>query len=39
MIIEIISPSTDRKDKIEKFNKYELAKVKEIGLLNPKKKL
>ncbi|PWA11947.1 Uma2 family endonuclease [Pueribacillus theae] len=39
MIIEITSPSTARKDKIEKFNKYEKAKVKEYWIVEPQEKI
>ncbi len=37
--MEIISPSTARKDKIEKFNKYEQAGVKEFWLVEPQEKI
>lgn len=39
MIIEIISPSTARRDKMLKFNKYELAGVKEYWIVEPQEKL
>ncbi|ASN06982.1 Uma2 family endonuclease [Virgibacillus necropolis] len=39
MVIEIISPSTARKDKIEKFNKYEQAGVKEFWIIEPQEKI
>ncbi|MDC3411888.1 Uma2 family endonuclease [Aquibacillus sp. 3ASR75-11] len=39
MVIEIISPSTARKDKIEKFNKYEQAGVKEYWIVEPQEKI
>lgn len=39
MIIEIVSPSTARKDKVEKFNKYELAGVKEYWIVEPLEKI
>lgn len=39
LIIEIISPSTARKDKIEKFNLYERAKVKEYWIVEPQEKI
>jgi Uma2 family endonuclease len=35
MIIEIISPSTGKNDKLEKFNKYEQAGVKEYWIVEP----
>lgn len=38
LIIEIISPSTTRKDKIVKFNKYEKAGVKEYWIAEPDQK-
>lgn len=39
MVIEITSPSTARKDKIEKFNKYEQAGVKEYWIVEPQEKI
>lgn len=39
MVIEIISPSTARRDKIEKFNKYEQAGVKEFWIIEPQEKI
>ena len=39
MIIEILSPSTGKKDKVTKFNKYEKAGVKEYWLLEPDQKI
>ncbi len=39
MIIEIVSPATARKDKIEKFNKYEQAGVKEYWIVEPQEKI
>lgn len=39
LIIEIISPSTARRDKIEKFNKYEQAKVREYWIVEPQEKM
>ncbi|GIN87529.1 hypothetical protein J6TS2_39150 [Heyndrickxia sporothermodurans] len=39
VIIEITSPSTARKDKIEKFNKYEQARVKEYWIIEPNEKI
>ncbi|MEW6624731.1 MAG: Uma2 family endonuclease [Bacillota bacterium] len=39
MIIEIISPSTAKKDKIVKFNKYEKAGVKIYWVVEPDQKL
>lgn len=38
MIIEIISPSSTRNDKIKKFNKYEKAGVKEYWIVEPDQK-
>jgi len=35
LIIEILSPSTARRDKIYKLNKYELAGVKEYWMIEP----
>ncbi len=35
MIIEIISPSSAKKDRVEKFNKYEKAGVKEYWIVEP----
>ncbi|MGE4273995.1 MAG: Uma2 family endonuclease [Desulfitobacterium sp.] len=39
MIIEILSPSTAKTDKVIKFNKYEKAGVKEYWILEPDQKL
>jgi Uma2 family endonuclease len=39
MIIEIVSPSTGRIDKMEKFNKYEQAGVKEYWIVEPQEKM
>jgi Uma2 family endonuclease len=39
MIIEIVSPSSARSDKITKFNKYERAGVKEYWIVEPLEKL
>ena len=39
MIIEIISPSAGRKDKLEKFNKYEQAGLKEYWIVEPQEKM
>lgn len=39
MIIEITSPSTARKDKIEKFGLYEQAGVKEYWIVEPDEKI
>lgn len=39
MIVEIVSPSTARKDKIEKFNIYEQAGVKEYWIVEPDEKI
>lgn len=39
MIIEVISPSTARVDKIEKFNLYEKAQVKEYWIVEPQEKI
>ncbi|KLU60779.1 hypothetical protein CEB3_c27520 [Peptococcaceae bacterium CEB3] len=39
LIIEISSPSTARKDKLIKFNKYEKAGVKEYWIVEPENKL
>lgn len=39
LIIEIISPSTARMDKITKFNKYEKAGVKEYWIVEPEQKI
>lgn len=39
MIVEIISPSTARRDKIVKFNKYEQAGVKEYWIIEPQEKI
>lgn len=39
MMIEIISPSTARMDKIEKFNKYEQAGVQEYWIIEPHEKI
>ncbi|MCP4157447.1 MAG: Uma2 family endonuclease [bacterium] len=35
LIIEILSPSTRRRDRLEKFNLYEIAGVKEYWLIDP----
>lgn len=39
MIIEILSPSTAKKDRVDKFNKYEKAGVKEYWVVEPDQKL
>lgn len=39
MVIEILSPSTAKKDKIVKFNKYEKAGVREYWIVEPDQKL
>lgn len=39
LIVEISSPSTARKDKIFKFNKFEMAGVKEYWIVEPENKL
>lgn len=39
MIIEILSPSTAKTDKVIKFNKYEKAGVKEYWVIEPEQKL
>lgn len=39
LIIEILSPSTAKMDKVIKFNKYEKAGVKEYWILEPEQKL
>ena len=39
MVIEIISPTTGRIDKIEKFNKYEQAGAKEYWIVEPQEKI
>lgn len=39
MIIEILSPSTAKHDKLLKFNKYEKAGVKEYWIVEPDQKL
>lgn len=39
LIVEISSPSTARKDKILKFNKFEMAGVKEYWIVEPENKL
>ncbi|EHQ89895.1 Uma2 family endonuclease [Desulfosporosinus youngiae] len=39
LIIEIISPSTARTDKITKFNKYEKVGVKEYWIVEPEQKI
>ncbi|SHI62735.1 Uma2 family endonuclease [Desulfofundulus thermosubterraneus] len=39
MIVEITSPSSARKDRLEKFYKYERAGVKEYWIVEPEEKL
>jgi len=39
MIIEIISRSTARRDKIEKFNVYDKAGVQEYWVVEPEEKI
>ena len=39
MIIEIMSPSSGKKDRVEKYNKYEKAGVKEYWVVEPDEKL
>jgi Uma2 family endonuclease len=38
MVIEILSPSTARRDRVEKFNQYLLACVKEYWIVDPDEK-
>lgn len=38
-IIEILSPGSQRRDKLEKFNLYEMAEVKEYWLVWPEEKM
>lgn len=38
MIVEILSPSTGKKDRVDKFNKYESAGVKEYWIVEPDQK-
>lgn len=39
MIVEILSPSTGKKDRLIKFNEYEKAGVKEYWIVEPEEKL
>ncbi|KAB8130112.1 Uma2 family endonuclease [Gracilibacillus oryzae] len=39
IVMEITSPSTARKDKIDKFNRYEQAGVKEYWIIEPAEKV
>ncbi len=39
MIIEILSPSSGKKDRVDKFNKYEKAGVKEYWVVEPDQNL
>lgn len=39
MIVEVLSPSTGKKDKLIKFNKYEKAGVKEYWIVEPESRL
>ncbi|MBF0205580.1 MAG: Uma2 family endonuclease [Oligoflexia bacterium] len=39
MIVEILSPSSGRNDKVLKFNKYEQAGVKEYWIVEPNEKI
>lgn len=39
MVIEIVSSSTARKDKLEKFNQYEHAGVREYWIVEPQEKI
>ena len=39
LVVEIISPSTARKDKVDKFNKYEQAGVREYWIVEPTEKI
>ena len=39
MVVEIISPSTARRDKIEKFNLYEEAGIQEYWIIEPEEKI
>ncbi len=39
MIVEILSPSTNRTDRFVKFNKYEKAGLKEYWIIDPEAKL
>jgi len=38
MIVEILSPSTGKKDRVDKFNNYESAGVKEYWVVEPDQK-
>ncbi|HHV74171.1 MAG TPA: Uma2 family endonuclease [Thermoanaerobacterium sp.] len=39
LVVEIVSPSTARNDKIKKFNLYEMAGVKEYWIVEPDNKI
>lgn len=39
LIVEIVSPSSARRDRVDKFNKYEKAGVREYWLIEPELKL
>jgi Uma2 family endonuclease len=39
LVVEIISDSSNRKDKLDKFNRYEIAGVKEYWIVEPEGKL
>ncbi|MHB1394842.1 MAG: Uma2 family endonuclease [Clostridia bacterium] len=39
MIVEILSPSSGKKDRVDKFNKYEKAEVKVYWVVEPDQKL
>lgn len=39
MIVEILSPSTGKKDRVDKFNKYEKAGVEEYWVVEPDQKI